>query len=240
MSSALTAPAARTLGQHLPRPRPSTRPSHSPRARRGRAARSSGSAGPPAPPGRRRAAPTAPRPRARARSRSCTRTRWCHARASRVASSCACPSTCSSPACASDRAEERIPPPARAMLSYDSPATLSSYSRSRQPANGRWVWQSTKPGNQRAAARVDLHLGVTGAVEPGDRLAVDQQRPGFGAQLTGAVVAQIGEPVLGRPQHLRRAVDRDGAVDGDRAHPCSGSSIGIRRPDSCANATACS
>jgi hypothetical protein len=39
-----------------------------------------------------------------------------------------------------------MPPPARAISSYGTPVTFCSYSPARHPANGRWVWQSTRPG----------------------------------------------------------------------------------------------
>ena len=39
-----------------------------------------------------------------------------------------------------------MPPPLRAISSYGTPVSFCSYSRQRQPANGRWVWQSTNPG----------------------------------------------------------------------------------------------
>ena len=55
-------------------------------------------------------------------------------------------STSPSVAVASARADEAIPPPLRAISSYGTPVTFCSYSSARQPANGRWVWQSTKPG----------------------------------------------------------------------------------------------
>ena len=58
----------------------------------------------------------------------------------------ACASTSSSLAAASARADEAIPPPRREISSYGTPVTFCSYSSARQPANGRWVWQSTKAG----------------------------------------------------------------------------------------------
>src|SRR5207244_5834237 len=44
----------------------------------------------------------------------------------------------------------RIPPPAAAICWYVAPAARIAYSRSREPANTRWVCESTKPGTATA------------------------------------------------------------------------------------------
>jgi hypothetical protein len=41
---------------------------------------------------------------------------------------------------------ETMPPPARAISSYDAPASRSSNSWARSPPNTRWVWGSIRPG----------------------------------------------------------------------------------------------
>ena len=46
-------------------------------------------------------------------------------------------------------------------------------------------------------------------LEAGDPPAVEQHVAGLERQLARAVVAQVGQPVLGRAQHLRGAADRD-------------------------------
>ena len=136
---------------------------------------------------------------ARARSPSCPRTPSCRAASISRASASACASTSSSDAAASARADDAIPPPARAISSYGTPVTLRSYSSARQPANGRCVWQSTKPGSTAQPRRVDAGR------RPG---ASSVDVAGLERQLARAVVAQVRSP-LGHAQHLRRAADRE-------------------------------
>ena len=110
-------------------------------------ARCASSAGRPGRPARGPAARRAPRRRARGRSPSCPRTRSCRAAAARRRAPRPARAPASSEASASARAEDAMPPPARAISSYGTPVTLRSYSSARQPANGRCVWQSTNPGS---------------------------------------------------------------------------------------------
>ena len=91
-----------------------------------------------------------------------------------------------------------------------------------------------EPRDHRAADGVDPDIGRVGGLPADDLLALDQQRARIQALLAGAVMAEVGLSVLRRTQQLLRAVDRD------RAHPGSGSSIGILSPESWANSTACS
>ena len=85
-----------------------------------------------------------------------------------------------------------MPPPARAISSYGTPVTLRSYSSARQPANGRCVWQSTKPGSTAqplasiaaSAGRVDAR-SVAGAA-PGRASARPRGRGAGTARRGGA------------------------------------------------------
>ena len=124
-----------------------------------------------------------------------------------------------------------MPPPARAISSYGAPATFCAYSSARQPANGRCVWQSTKPGTTAQPVGVDHEVGAGVVLEGRDHAVAQGQRAGLERQLGRAVVAQVGQAVL------RRAEDLGGAADRDRRHA---SSIGIRTPSRRAASIACS
>ncbi len=90
----------------------------------------------------------------------------------------------------------------------------------RAPAGERQVRVAVDEARQhRAAGGVDDDVGVVG-VEAGDPAAVEQHVAGLERQLARAIVAQVGQPVLRRAQHLRGAADRDaGHPPRDRPTP---------------------
>ena len=99
-----------------------------------------------------------------------------------------------------------MPPPLRAISSYGTPVTFCSYSSARQPANGRCVWQSTKPGMTARPVGVDHHVGAGVLLERDDHAVLDGHRAGLEPKL--ARPPQVGQPVLRREQHLRGPYDR--------------------------------
>src|SRR3954447_18958960 len=115
----------------------------------------------------------------------------------------ACASTSSSDAAPNARADEAIPPPRRAISSYGTPVTFSSYSSARHPANGRGVWQATKPGRTRApvpsargaAGRVDAQRGGHVGLEAGDPVAVQRDGTAVEYERPRPVGAQVGKAV---------------------------------------------
>ena len=115
-------------------------------------------------------------------------------------------STSSSVASASARAEEAIPPPRRAISSYGTPVTFCSYSSARQPANGRCVWQSTRPGTiappDASITRSAPGSSSSAAITPSSTVT----EPGSSRSSLGR--PQVRQAVLGRQQHLRGAAHR--------------------------------
>ena len=140
----------------------------------------------------------------------------------------ACSSTSLSDAEANARADEAIPPPRSAISSYGTPVTFCSYSSARQPANGRWVWQSTRPGSS-APPDASMASSCVVLVERHDQPVAHADRARPERQLRGAVVAQEGQPVLGWAQQLGGAAHADAQAS---------SSIGTRTPRSRATAIA--
>ena len=123
-----------------------------------------------------------------------------------------------------------MPPPARAISSYGTPVTFCSYSCARQPANGRWVWQSTKPGSSAQPLASTWMFASGSGSSDGDAAVLDGDTAGLERDLAGAVAAQILQAGLRGQEHL------GGVVEGD--HSDAGSSIGIRSPCSRAADTA--
>ena len=99
-----------------------------------------------------------------------------------------------------------MPPPARAISSYGTPVTLRSYSSARQPANGRCVWQSTKPGSTAQPRRVDRRRRPAGSKPRSGRPRAPRRRARASARPRGR---GAGSGSVGRAQHLRRAADRE-------------------------------
>ena len=93
---------------------------------------------------------------------------------------------------------------ARAISSYGTPVTFCSYSSARQPANGRCVWQSTKPGTTAQPRRVDHHVGAGVVLERRDH-AVAHRRPSRARAAGRAVGAgRAGRPRAGAGPARRR------------------------------------
>ena len=213
MSSAVDAPAARPRAAS-PRPRPSTRR----RCIRGGTAWASsagrgGRLGHALELARQRAAPAA-RPRARARSRDLHSNVVVPAASISAASAAACSAPASSDASRSARAEDAIPPPrARDLLVGRRRSTFCSYSRARQPANGRCVWQSTNPGITAQPVASTCTSALGSASQRGDP-AVARRSPSRARALLrrASCRAGSGRPSSGGAQDLRGAVDRGGAA----------------------------
>jgi hypothetical protein len=79
-------------------------------------------------------------------------------------------------------------------------------------------------GQDGAAGRVDLDVGRARG-EPGDPAVRDGELPGLERQRRRAVVAHVGQPVLGGPENLRGVADRDAHRMGIRTPSRSAASI---------------
>ena len=143
------APAPRRGGPAAPpRPRRATPRASSPRARRAPAGPSCAPSAPPGPPGARRARAGGAPGRRAGRSPTCPPASSCRAAASRRRGRRPAPAPRRRSPASRLRADERMPPPRRLISAYGTPVTFSSYSSARHAANGRCVWQSTRPGSR--------------------------------------------------------------------------------------------